>query len=75
MVLREPEEIQRKCTSKVRFHDKAAAKRRVKQFTRLGSERSWYRCDFCNGYHITSQTKDQQRAIRASIRRQADEQG
>lgn len=73
MVLREPEEMIRKCTSKVRFNYKTAAKRRVKQLTRLGSERSWYRCDFCNGYHLTSQTKDQQRAIRASIRRRVNE--
>lgn len=74
MVLREPEEMIRKCTSKVRFPDKSAAKRRAKQFTRLGSERSWYRCDFCNGYHLTSQTKDEQRAIRARIRRTSHEQ-
>lgn len=74
MVLREPEEMIRKCTSKVRFPDKGAAKRRAKQFARLGSERSWYRCDFCNGYHLTSQTKELQRKIRANIRRQANEQ-
>jgi hypothetical protein len=75
MVLREPDEIIRTCTSKVRFRDKAAAKRRVKQFTRLGTPRSWYRCDYCNGYHLTSQTKEMQRTIRANIRRQEDEQG
>ncbi len=74
MVLREPEEIERKCTSKVRFHDKSAAKRRVKQFTRLGTPRSWYRCDYCNGYHLTSQTKEMQRTIRANIRRSEHEQ-
>ena len=69
--LRDIEYVPRMCTSKRRYPDKAAAKLMVRKLEQLGTERNCYRCECCDGWHLTSRSKDEMRAAAARIRRKA----
>lgn len=55
----------RQCTNKMRHADEEAAKVHARALKRSGYLCTWYKCDFCSGWHVGRASKKRRQQLRA----------